>query len=241
MDRNEDGTLRNVLWAVEYIDEERAEREQLRSEAEKSAAASQAKSAFLANMSHEIRTPINAVLGMDEMILRECEDKTLFGDSVRIKQCILNLLTNAVKYTHEGSVKLAISSEKSEAPNSILLKVTVTDTGIGIKEEDMQKLFSPFERIEEGRNKTIEGTGLGMSIVMKMLEMMGSRLEVKACTAKARNSRSLLSRKSWTGRKWATSTKPMKRAWSRLLLTKKNSARPKHTCSNPPSKNTMTQ
>ena len=255
MDRNEDGTLRNVLWAVEYIDEERAERERLRSEAEKSAAASQAKSAFLANMSHEIRTPINAVLGMDEMILRECEDKTilgyaanirtagtnllsivndildfskieagkmeiipenydissvvvdlvnmiherakskglefilnaspeipktLFGDSVRIKQCILNLLTNAVKYTHEGSVKLAISSEKSEAPNSILLKVTVTDTGIGIKEEDMQKLFSPFERIEEGRNKTIEGTGLGMSIVMKMLEMMGSRLEVKS-------------------------------------------------------------
>lgn len=254
MDRGPDGTLKHVLWAVEYIDEERKERERLEGEVAKSIAASQAKSAFLANMSHEIRTPINAVLGMDEMILRESQDKsileyaakirtagtnllsivneildfskieagkmelipenydissitidivnmiaeraknkgldfnlvfepsipkTLFGDSVRIKQCILNLITNAVKYTREGGVTFTLGYEKVDE-NSILLLVSIKDTGIGIKEEDMEKLCSPFERIEEGRNKTIEGTGLGMSIVKRLLDMMDTRLEVQS-------------------------------------------------------------
>lgn len=254
MDRNPDGSLKHVLWAVEHIDEERKERERLEGEIAKSIVASQAKSAFLANMSHEIRTPINAVLGMNEMILRESSDKsilsyaanirtagsnllsivneildfskieagkmelipenyevselivdlvnmirgraeskglsfsldfdttipkTLFGDSVRIKQCILNLLTNAVKYTHDGSVTFTIRWENFDE-NTILFTALVQDTGIGIKKDDMEKLFSPFERIEEGRNKTIEGTGLGMSIVKRLLNMMGSRLEVKS-------------------------------------------------------------
>ncbi len=254
MDRNPDGTLHRVLWAVSNINEERIERELLIHEAERNAAASQAKSTFLANMSHEIRTPINAILGMDEMILRESGDntitgyasnimmagknllsivndildfskieagkmeilpdnydissviidlvnmirerakgkglefilktnqnlpKTLYGDSVRIKQVILNLLTNAVKYTKEGSVTFNISYEKKD-DSSIFLQVSVKDTGSGIKKEDMEKLFSPFERIEEGKNKTIEGSGLGMSIVTKMLEMMGTRLDVES-------------------------------------------------------------
>lgn len=254
VDRNPDGSLHHVLWAVENIDEERREREELRNEAERSLAASQAKSAFLANMSHEIRTPINAVLGMDEMILRECTDrtiqgyasnikmagtsllsivndildfskieagkmellpdnydiaslvvdlvnmiqgrakgkglafvldcdpglpKTVYGDSVRIKQCALNILTNAVKYTKEGSVTFRVAFEKKDEEH-ILLQVSVKDTGSGIKQEDMDKLFSPFERIEEGKNKTIEGTGLGMSIVTKLLAMMGSSLQVQS-------------------------------------------------------------
>jgi signal transduction histidine kinase/CheY-like chemotaxis protein len=217
-------------------------------------AANEAKSAFLSNMSHEIRTPINAVLGLDEMILRtstEPEIKNyaieiqssgksllsivndildfskieagkmeilpfeydlsstvndlvnmiasraekkgleliinvdpkvphcLIGDETRIKQCILNILTNAVKYTEKGSVTMNISFEKVD-DERIKLKAQVLDTGIGIKEEDLKKLFSPFERIEENRNRTIEGTGLGMSIVKSLLAAMGTQLDVKS-------------------------------------------------------------
>ena len=216
--------------------------------------ANKAKSSFLANMSHEIRTPINAVLGMDEMILRESretqtkkyaadimsagktllslindildlskieegkmeiipvqyelasiindllnmvkdraekkglelkvdvDEKTpflLYGDEIRIRQCALNLLTNAVKYTESGTVTLSVSFEKKDDEN-ILLSFRITDTGIGIKEEDMKKLFETFTRIEEKRNRTIEGTGLGMNITQELLSLMGSKLDVKS-------------------------------------------------------------
>ena len=215
-------------------------------------AASQAKSQFLAQMSHEIRTPINAVLGMNEMILRESynpdvieyanniqsagktlltlinsildfskiEDgkmeivpvryetatliddlvnmisekvkkkgldfkteidsnlpKSLYGDDVRIRQIITNILTNAVKYTHEGWVTLQISGREIDA-DTLELQVNVKDTGIGIRAEDMGKLFQSFQRIDEERNRNIEGTGLGIAIVQKLLGMMDSRLEV---------------------------------------------------------------
>ena len=217
-------------------------------------AANEAKSTFLSNMSHEIRTPINAVLGLDEMILRDSREPEikkyaieiqssgksllsiindildfskieagkmeilpfeydlsstvndlvnmiasraekkglelkvnvdtniphcLFGDETRIKQCILNLLTNAVKYTEKGTVTMNITFEKID-DERIKLKAQVLDTGIGIKEEDLKKLFSPFERIEENRNRTIEGTGLGMSIVKSLLAAMNTRLEVSS-------------------------------------------------------------
>ncbi len=220
--------------------------------------ASKAKSRFLANMSHEIRTPINAVLGMDEMILRESGEKNirgyaanimsagrsllslindildlskveegkmeiipvqyelssllndlvnmireraekkglefkidvdnhiphmLIGDEVRVRQCAMNILTNAVKYTEKGSVNLSVGFDKVDgfAPDKkIKLRFTVEDTGIGMKQEDMDKLFSPYSRIEEGRNRNIEGTGLGMSITMQLLELMGSELDVKS-------------------------------------------------------------
>ncbi len=223
--------------------------------------ASRAKGEFLSNMSHEIRTPINAVLGLDEMILRECSDATirsyagdikssgrmllsiindildfskieagkmeiiptnydasalisdlvnmistraeskgldftvnvdpampyrLVGDDTRIKQCILNLLTNAVKYTQEGGVTLDFSYKK-EDDSHITMTVQVIDTGIGIKDNDLKKLYAPFERIEENRNRTIEGTGLGMSIVKNLLSAMGTQLEVESEYGKGSN------------------------------------------------------
>ncbi|MCR5357065.1 MAG: response regulator [Lachnospiraceae bacterium] len=216
--------------------------------------ANKAKSDFLANMSHEIRTPINAVLGMNEMILREAEDESiltyadsimhagktllelineildfskieagkteivpvnydlagvinelvdmirpraedkglllkldfdrrlpreLYGDEVRIKQVITNILTNAVKYTEKGSITFSIGFEDLDVfPEQIMLNVAVKDTGIGIKAEDIPKLFLEFERIEEKRNRNIEGTGLGMSITRSFLNLMGSELKV---------------------------------------------------------------
>ncbi|MBQ7613563.1 MAG: response regulator [Butyrivibrio sp.] len=216
--------------------------------------ANKAKSSFLANMSHEIRTPINAVLGMDEMILRESGEKEirayaadiqtagrtllslindildlskieegrmeilptqyelssvisdlynmirvraeekrlklninvdsnvphiLYGDEIRIKQIVLNLLTNAVKYTDSGEIRLDISfSGVSE--DEILLKCRVSDTGIGLKEEEIDKLCAPFFRLDEERNRGIEGTGLGLSIVRQLLSLMDSKLNIKS-------------------------------------------------------------
>ncbi|MCR5475066.1 MAG: response regulator, partial [Lachnospiraceae bacterium] len=216
--------------------------------------ASTAKSNFLANMSHEIRTPINAVLGMDEMILRECKDKQileyandidsaghqllslvndildfskiesgkmelhpveyelfsvlndcynmifmrakrkdlkftvendpeipafLYGDEVRIRQIIMNLLTNAVKYTKDGSVRLIVSFRRIDNDN-ISLTIAVKDTGIGISEEDQKYLFDSFKRIDEKSNRNIEGTGLGLSITRRFTEMMGGSIGVES-------------------------------------------------------------
>ena len=260
---NELGVLANSIRKMatqlrEYIDFIREQAQSEREAKENALNASKAKSDFLANMSHEIRTPINAVLGMDEMILRESNDdairqyavnikqagnsllgiindvldfskiesgkmdllpetydissilvdlvtiisdrarrkklalelhinpdipKLLVGDSIRIKQCILNLLTNAVKYTMEGKVIFTVDYSTDILPDGkhgIWLRVMVEDTGIGIKESDIEKLFAPFERIEENRNRTIEGTGLGLNIVQKILVLMGSKLDVRS-------------------------------------------------------------
>ena len=105
--------------------------------------------------------------------------RTLFGDDARVNQIIMNLLTNAVKYTHEGSVKLTINSRKTEE-DRILLYVEVSDTGIGIRECDMDKLFESFERLDQVKNRNIEGTGLGMSITTSLLKLMGSELKVES-------------------------------------------------------------
>ncbi len=226
----------------------------LRQQIEIADQANHAKSAFLANMSHEIRTPINAVLGMNEMILREAKDRqileysaniqsagrtllslintildfskiedgkmeiipvsyklvamianlensvserareknlklvldideslpsVLTGDDVRISQVIMNLLTNAVKYTDEGEVRLTMRNNGREGDN-LRLFVSVKDTGIGIRREDIERLHESFTRIEEKRNRNIEGTGLGMTIVIRLLELMGSQLDVSS-------------------------------------------------------------
>lgn len=234
---------------------------QIEAELEASRQANEAKTSFLSNMSHEIRTPINAVLGMDEVIIRETKEENtlsyardiqsagktllalindildfskiesgkmeiipaeynvrdlvedlvnmvsfrargkglnleakinphlpvhLYGDELRLKQIITNILTNAVKYTEKGYVTLAVDYEKLDKKH-IMLRVSVKDTGIGIKSEDLEKLFAPFERIDEKRNLTIEGSGLGMSIVRSLLFMMGSSLDVKSTYGRGSN------------------------------------------------------
>ena len=248
-----------VYRLVEYIELVKT-RQSIEDQLQIAKSANEAKSRFLSNISHEIRTPINAVLGFDEMILRESKNEEiigyardiqssgktllalindildfskieagkmeiipveyelgslmndivnmsemrarekslklnvnvdeniphiLFGDEIRIKQCIINIITNAVKYTEEGSVTLDVGYEVVESEelfdddeDFIDLKVSVADTGIGIRTEDMDKLLSAFERIDVRRNRTIEGTGLGISIVTSLLGMMDSKLEV---------------------------------------------------------------
>ncbi len=229
----------------------REEAEAARQEAQE---ANRAKSSFLANISHEIRTPINAVLGMDTMILRESrEDKIreyandiqnagqnllslindildfskiesgkmeikpvnyelasllgdcynmiqvrardkglffrmenstsiphlLYGDEVRVRQVIINLLTNAVKYTQEGEVVLSANWEKADE-ETIRLIVAVRDTGMGIKYEDQQKLFDSFQRLDMERNRNIEGTGLGLSITKQLVDMMNGTISLES-------------------------------------------------------------
>ncbi len=107
--------------------------------------------------------------------------RLLHGDEIRIKQIITNILTNAVKYTEKGSVTFAMDFEPVRGcSDRIFLKVSVSDTGIGIRQEDMKKLFSEFDRIEEKRNRNIEGTGLGMTITKRLLNMMNSSLDVSS-------------------------------------------------------------
>ena len=110
----------------------------------------------------------------------------LFGDEIRIKQVVTNILTNAVKYTEKGSVTLKVEIV-SKSNQNIKLRFSVKDTGIGIKPEDIKKLFSAFERIEEKRNRTIEGTGLGMNITERLLIMMGSDLKVESVYGEGSN------------------------------------------------------
>ena len=105
------------------------------------------------------------------------------GDRQRISQILANLLTNAVKYTTEGSVKLKVSLVSGVREN-FLATFTVEDTGIGIRKEEMKKLYSAFDRLDLEHTGTIEGSGLGLTIAEKMLSAMGSRIEVKSVYGK---------------------------------------------------------
>lgn len=102
----------------------------------------------------------------------------LYGDDVRIRQIIVNLMNNAVKYTESGCVSLGISGTRNGEYET--LHIEVRDTGMGIKPEDMSKLFEKFARIEEERNHNVEGTGLGMNITISLLSMMNSKLNVES-------------------------------------------------------------
>ena len=231
-------------------------------ERRKAIEASMVKSNFLANMSHEIRTPINAIMGMNEMILRESNDpdvleyaehigrsgklllsiigdvldfskiesgklnivsdpykisslisdsynlmnqlasekslevkfdvdenlpSVLDGDENHIKQIVINLITNAAKYTKKGYIGLkAYATEYDNSDDDIvtyernMINVEISDSGIGIRKEDLPRLFDSFERVDERVNRNIQGTGLGLSIVKSLTEAMGGKVEVKS-------------------------------------------------------------
>lgn len=250
-------------YIIEYIDDTSNQEHirtinqmnlELEAAAEEANAASKAKSQFLANMSHEIRTPINAVLGLNSIILRDtkeestreyatdvensgksllalindildfskieagrmdivpveynlnslildcqnmmygrvkdkglefelkCDEATpsvLLGDEVRIRQIIINLLTNAVKYTPAGKVTLSVSF-KSRGEDSIIIIFAVFDTGMGISEADQMFLFESFKRLDEKKNRNIEGTGLGLSLVSQLTKLMDGEVSVKS-------------------------------------------------------------
>ncbi len=100
----------------------------------------------------------------------------LRGDEIRVRQVMLNLINNAIKYTHEGSVSIDVSYDNAES----MLKVKVSDTGIGIKNEDLGKLFGSFQRLDEDKNRNIEGTGLGLNITMRLVKMMEGTISVNS-------------------------------------------------------------
>lgn len=102
----------------------------------------------------------------------------LKGDTGKLKQIILNLLTNAVKYTDKGFIKYRIECINDFKNNKTKLIITITDTGRGIKKEDIDRLFKKFERLEEDRNTSIEGTGLGLAITEGLAELMGGKITV---------------------------------------------------------------
>lgn len=245
-----------LMFAVGMVylfsaEEKVRESDELRAAKNLAEQANHAKSDFLANMSHEIRTPINAIMGMNEMVLRESKDENireyaanidsasktllslindildfskieagkmeivpapyevavffndvvnmtsiktkqkqldfqvdidgnlpsvLFGDEVRNRQIIVNILNNAVKYTKQGTVKFTVKGIWEE--NAFTLKMQVADSGIGIREEDMDKLFGGFQRLDLEQNRSIEGTGLGLAITRNLVERMNGHIEV---------------------------------------------------------------
>lgn len=225
----------------------------LESDKRKALLTAEIKSQFLATMSHEIRTPINAVLGMNEIILRDSSEENirnyaadidgagklllsivndildfsklesgkmdivmadynvgellrgclqmvekrakdknlsmdvsvdpqvpavLSGDRVRIQQIVTNLLTNAVKYTPEGKVGVAVSAQTENG--TAKLKIAVSDTGTGIKSENIANLFNNFERLDLCKNANIEGTGLGLAITDKLIKLMDGEINVES-------------------------------------------------------------
>lgn len=101
----------------------------------------------------------------------------LYGDDIRIKQILTNIITNAIKYTHKGSITLQVKGEPTDA-NHFRLVASVADTGIGIRKEDIKYLFVSFKRVDEKKNGAIEGTGLGLAISHQLAELMDGEITV---------------------------------------------------------------
>ena len=106
----------------------------------------------------------------------------LYGDEVRIRQIIVNLLTNATKYTEKGGITFSVSGSVREGEEGKILDLTlrVQDTGIGIREEEQTRLFEAFERADEVRNRHIEGTGLGLRITAQLVDLMGGKIHLES-------------------------------------------------------------
>jgi signal transduction histidine kinase/CheY-like chemotaxis protein len=119
-------------------------------------------------------TPLKFITNIDAGLPNK-----LYGDMIRIRQILLNLLTNAVKYTREGSVTFTVSGAMHR-DGGILLSFEVADTGIGIRQEDMEKLFGSFSQIDSVKNQGIEGTGLGLAISRNLCRMMGGEITVRS-------------------------------------------------------------
>ena len=118
-----------------------------------------------------------------EVIFDEKIPSKLIGDAKRVRQVILNLLSNSVKYTEKG--KITFSVELAHIKNGkACLEIAVKDTGIGIHKEDMDKLFQTFERLDEKRNANIQGSGLGLNITKELLLLMGSELRIDSVYGK---------------------------------------------------------
>lgn len=111
-----------------------------------------------------------------QITVPENTPSVLLGDEIRIRQIMLNLINNAIKYTNEGSVSVTVSYDEENE----MLTIAVADTGIGIKEEDLGKLFGSFQRLEEDKNRSIEGTGLGLNITMRLVRMMDGTIDVES-------------------------------------------------------------
>lgn len=216
--------------------------------------ANQVKSDFLANMSHEVRTPINAILGYNEMIMKESREshtaehalnvqsagrtllslvnsileftnidkgelvlksepyaiseilqdlatyaqynaekkglelcfsvdesipQVLLGDAIRLTQIVDNLISNAIKYTKEGSVEISFCWDK-KTQNQGVLKVQVKDAGIGMRKEDVKKISESFIRFDNEQTRNIQGVGLGLTIATRLLDLMNSKLQVES-------------------------------------------------------------
>ena len=107
----------------------------------------------------------------------------LYGDNIRIKQILINLSNNAVKFTKEGCVHLKVDFQRTEE-DTIELQVTVSDTGRGIKEEDMEKIFNSFQQLDSKRNRNIEGTGLGLAICKQLVSLMNGKIHVESVYGK---------------------------------------------------------
>lgn len=246
-----------VVWRFLSVTVIRRQYDEIREARDEAIRSNEAKTRFLANISHEIRTPINAIIGMNEMVMREnaagvpsgyfmsirnyafgirnasesllslindlldmskiesgkmhlveqeydvqetlrsvvsmirqrstekglvfdvvideVMPRRLYGDAGKIKQILLNLLTNAVKYTDMGGFSLCVSMNERHNETAFI-RFSVKDTGMGIKEEDMERLFAAYERLDEKRNSGIQGTGMGLDISRRFVGLMNGKL-----------------------------------------------------------------
>jgi signal transduction histidine kinase/CheY-like chemotaxis protein len=135
----------------------------------------------------------------------------LIGDDARIRQVLLNLLGNAVKYTEQGFVKLSVTAEAGErnfAEKHFLLKITVEDCGVGIKEEDMDKVFGEFTQVDMAANRGIEGTGLGLTITRRLCHAMGGDVTVNSTYGKGSVFTARIPQKKYSGECFAAVEAP---------------------------------